>query len=419
MSIEHKNETYNIDGVSIQEVAEKFGTPCFVYSEKSISENFKEIRDIFCNDSDNKRSVYYSVKANSNLSILKLLSFLGAGFDIVSMGELDRVTKIGVDPKKIVYSGVGKSEIDIRRSLELGIHCINVESFSELERINKIACELKIKAPVAIRVNPNINPGSHEYIATGVELTKFGINLKNMMDAFVYANEGEFIQLIGIDYHIGSQIETLDPFIEAIASVSKIINQLKEKNINIELIDMGGGLGINYENNNAPSMKQYGEAINKAIKDNNLTEYNLILELGRSVVGNSGYLITKVEYIKKDSEKNYVIVDAGMDNLIRPALYGAWHNIICTNTKHKEQEILCDIVGPVCECSDFLGKDRNLSVRQDDILVICSCGAYASSMSSNYNSRLRPAEIIIKNKKAILINKKEEIKDLYSREIII
>ena len=419
MSIEHKNETYNIDGVSIQEVAEKFGTPCFVYSEKSISENFKEIRDIFCNDSDNKRSVYYSVKANSNLSILKLLSSLGAGFDIVSMGELDRVTKIGVDPKKIVYSGVGKSEIDIRRSLELGIHCINVESFSELERINKIACELKIKAPVAIRVNPNINPGSHEYIATGVESTKFGINLKNMMDAFVYANEGEFIQLIGIDYHIGSQIETLDPFIEAIASVSKIINQLKEKNINIELIDMGGGLGINYENNNAPSMKQYGEAINKAIKDNNLTEYNLILELGRSVVGNSGYLITKVEYIKKDSEKNYVIVDAGMDNLIRPALYGAWHNIICTNTKHKEQEILCDIVGPVCECSDFLGKDRNLSVRQDDILVICSCGAYASSMSRNYNSRLRPAEIIIKNKKAILINKKEEIKDLYSREIII
>jgi len=419
MSIEHKNETYNIDGVSIQEVAEKFGTPCFIYSEKSISENFKEIRDIFCNDSGNKRSVYYSVKANSNLSILKLLSSLGAGFDIVSMGELDRVTKIGVDPKKIVYSGVGKSEIDIRRSLELGIHCINVESFSELERINKIACELKIKAPVAIRVNPNINPGSHEYIATGVELTKFGINLKNMMDAFVYANEGEFIQLIGIDYHIGSQIETLDPFIEAIASVSKIINQLKEKNINIELIDMGGGLGINYENNNAPSMKQYGEAINKAIKDNNLTEYNLILELGRSVVGNSGYLITKVEYIKKDSEKNYVIVDAGMDNLIRPALYGAWHNIICTNTKHKEQEILCDIVGPVCECSDFLGKDRNLSVRQDDILVICSCGAYASSMSSNYNSRLRPAEIIIKNKKAILINKKEEIKDLYSREIII
>jgi len=416
MSIEHKNETYNIDGVSIQEVVEKFGTPCFVYSDRSISKNFKEIRDIFCED---KRSVYYSVKANSNLSILKLLLDLGAGFDIVSMGELDRVIKIGADPKKIVYSGVGKSEDDIIRSLELGIYCINVESFSELERINKIACKLKIKAPVAIRVNPNIDPGSHEYIATGVESTKFGINLKNMMDAFVYANEEEFIQLIGIDYHIGSQIETLAPFIEAISSVSKIIDKLKEENINIELIDMGGGLGIDYENNSAPSMKQYGEAINKAIKDNNLTKYNLILELGRSIVGNSGYLITKVEYIKKDSEKNYVIVDAGMDNLIRPALYGAWHNIICTNTKHKEKNILCDIVGPVCECSDFLGKDRNLSVRQDDILVICSCGAYASSMSSNYNSRPRPAEIIIKNKKAILIRKKEENKDLYSREIII
>lgn len=415
MNIKHRNGIYTIDSISVKEIAEKFGTPCFVYSELSISRNFEEIRDVF---SDDKKSIYYSVKANSSLSILKLLSSLGSGFDIVSMGELDRVIKIGADPKKIVYSGVGKSEKDIKRSIELGIYCINVESFSELERIKKIASELKIKAPVAIRVNPNIDPGSHEYISTGLESTKFGINLKNMMDAFIYADEAEYIDLIGIDYHIGSQIETLDPFIEAVSSVAKIIKELKKKDINLELIDMGGGLGIDYEGNKVPSMKEYGNALIKAIKDNNLEEYKIILELGRSIVGNAGYLLTKVEYIKRDSEKNYVIVDAGMDNLIRPALYGAWHNIICASIDSNE-EILCDVVGPVCECADFLGKDRKLSVSQDDILIITSCGAYASSMASNYNSRPKPPEVMIKNSEVKLISNKESIEDLFSREIII
>lgn len=415
MNIKHRNGIYTIDSISVKEIAEKFGTPCFVYSDLSISRNFEEIRDVF---SDDKKSIYYSVKANSSLSILKLLSSLGSGFDIVSMGELDRVIKIGADPKKIVYSGVGKSEKDIKRSIELGIYCINVESFSELERIKKIASELKIKAPVAIRVNPNIDPGSHEYISTGLESTKFGINLKNMMDAFIYADEAEYIDLIGIDYHIGSQIETLDPFIEAVSSVAKIIKELKKKDINLELIDMGGGLGIDYEGNKVPSMKEYGNALIKAIKDNNLEEYKIILELGRSIVGNAGYLLTKVEYIKRDSEKNYVIVDAGMDNLIRPALYGAWHNIICASIDSNE-EILCDVVGPVCECADFLGKDRKLSVSQDDILIITSCGAYASSMASNYNSRPKPPEVMIKNSEVKLISNKESTEDLFSREIII
>lgn len=415
MNIKHRNGIYTIDSISVKEIAEKFGTPCFVYSDLSISRNFEEIRDVF---SDDKKSIYYSVKANSSLSILKLLSSLGSGFDIVSMGELDRVIKIGADPKKIVYSGVGKSEKDIKRSIELGIYCINVESFSELERIKKIASELKIKAPVAIRVNPNIDPGSHEYISTGLESTKFGINLKNMMDAFIYADEAEYIDLIGIDYHIGSQIETLDPFIEAVSSVAKIIKELKKKDINLELIDMGGGLGIDYEGNKVPSMKEYGNALIKAIKDNNLEDYKIILELGRSIVGNAGYLLTKVEYIKRDSEKNYVIVDAGMDNLIRPALYGAWHNIICASIDSNE-EILCDVVGPVCECADFLGKDRKLSVSQDDILIITSCGAYASSMASNYNSRPKPPEVMIKNSEVKLISNKESIEDLFSREIII
>ena len=415
MTIEYKNNDSFIDGISLKKIAGDFGTPCFIYSHNDLVRNFSEIKNIFASE---KRKVFYSVKANSNLSILKVLLELGAGFDIVSLGELERVIKIGAQPEKIIYSGVGKSEEEIIRSLEYGIHCFNVESFAELERINSIAAKLNKVAPVSIRINPNIDPGSHEFISTGVETTKFGINLKNMMDAFIYANNEKSIELLGIDYHIGSQIESLDPFKEAIISVKRIIDQLKENNINIKLIDMGGGLGINYQNNDAPSLNDFGKTINQVINDNELSNYDFIIELGRSIVGNVGYILTSVEYIKKDSEKNFVIVDAGMDNLIRPALYGAWHEIKPI-TDNKEQNILCDIVGPVCECTDFLGKDRRLSVQQGDLLIISSCGAYASSMASNYNSRPKPSEIMIKNGEMHMISRKEKINDLFSREIII
>ena len=415
MTIEYKNNDSFIDGISLKKIAADFGTPCFIYSHNDLVKNFSEIKNVFASE---KRKVFYSVKANSNLSILKVLLELGAGFDIVTLGELERVIKIGAQPEKIIYSGVGKSEEEIIRSLEYGIHCFNVESFSELERINSIATKLNKVAPVSIRINPNIDPGSHEFISTGVETTKFGINLKNMMDAFIYANNEKSIELLGIDYHIGSQIESLDPFKEAIVSVKKIVDQLKENNINIKLIDMGGGLGINYQNNDAPSLNDFGKTINQVINDNELSDYDFIIELGRSIVGNVGYILTSVEYIKKDSEKNFVIVDAGMDNLIRPALYDAWHDIRPI-TDNKEQNILCDIVGPVCECTDFLGKDRQLSVQQGDLLIISSCGAYASSMASNYNSRPKPSEIMIKNGEMHIISRKEKINDLFSREIII
>ena len=415
MTIEYKNNDSFIDGISLKKIAADFGTPCFIYSHNDLVKNFSEIKNVFASE---KRKVFYSVKANSNLSILKVLLELGAGFDIVSLGELERVIKIGAQPEKIIYSGVGKSEEEIIRSLEYGIHCFNVESFSELERINSIATKLNKVAPVSIRINPNIDPGSHEFISTGVETTKFGINLKNMMDAFIYANNEKSIELLGIDYHIGSQIESLDPFKEAIVSVKEIVDQLKENNINIKLIDMGGGLGINYQNNDAPSLNDFGKTINQVINDNELSDYDFIIELGRSIVGNVGYILTSVEYIKKDSEKNFVIVDAGMDNLIRAALYDAWHEIKPI-TDNKEQNILCDIVGPVCECTDFLGKDRRLSVQQGDLLIISSCGAYASSMASNYNSRPKPSEIMIKNGEMHIISRKEKINDLFSREIII
>ena len=415
MSIEYNNNECFIDGVSVQKIAKDFGTPCFVYSNDEICKNFNEINDTFANA---KRKVFYSVKANPNLSILKVLAEMGAGFDIVSMGELERVIKVGVNPEKIIYSGVGKSEEEIIRSIEYGIYCLNVESFSELQRIGEIAKKLGKAAAVSIRVNPNIDPGSHEFISTGVESTKFGINLKNMMQAFSYANEQSSLNLIGIDYHIGSQIESLEPFIEAIISVKKIINELTKNGININLIDMGGGLGINYQNNDAPTLKEFGKIINESIIENNLSDYNIILELGRSIVGNAGFIITKAEYIKTDSEKNFLIVDAGMDNLIRPALYDAWHDIRPV-IENKEKEILYDVVGPVCECTDFLGKDRLLSVKQGDLIIISSCGAYASSMESNYNSRVRPPEIIIRNGKAFEIRRKEKIDDLFAREIIL
>jgi len=415
MTIEYKNNDSFIDGISLKKIAGDFGTPCFIYSHNDLVKNFSEIKNVFASE---KRKVFYSVKANSNLSILKVLLELGAGFDIVSLGELERVIKIGAQPEKIIYSGVGKSEEEIIRSLEYGIHCFNVESFSELERINSIAAKLNKVAPVSIRINPNIDPGSHEFISTGVETTKFGINLKNMMDAFIYANNEKSIELLGIDYHIGSQIESLDPFKEAIISVKKIVDQLKENNINIKLIDMGGGLGINYQNNDAPSLNDFGKTINQVINDNELSDYDFIIELGRSIVGNVGYILTSVEYIKKDSEKNFVIVDAGMDNLIRPCLYNSKHKIL-NSSSSKDNGLKYDIVGPVCECSDFLGKDVEISAKQDDLICIYGCGAYVSSMSSNYNSRLKAAEIIIINDKCKEIRKRDTYEQLTENEILI
>ena len=413
MTIEYKNNDSFIDGISLKKIAGDFGTPCFIYSHNDLVKNFSEIKNVFASE---KRKVFYSVKANSNLSILKVLLELGAGFDIVSLGELERVIKIGAQPEKIIYSGVGKSEEEIIRSLEYGIHCFNVESFSELERINSIAAKLNKVAPVSIRINPNIDPGSHEFISTGVETTKFGINLKNMMDAFIYANNEKSIELLGIDYHIGSQIESLDPFKEAIISVKKIVDQLKENNINIKLIDMGGGLGINYQNNDAPSLNDFGKTINQVINDNELSDYDFIIELGRSIVGNVGYILTSVEYIKKDSEKNFVIVDAGMDNLNRPALYDAWHEIKPISD-NKEQNILCDIVGPVCETGDYLGQGRDMTnISEGDLLAVFSAGAYGAVMMSTYNTRPEAAEVMIYEGKTHLLRRRRTIEELIKSE---
>ena len=407
--------TSYIDGIPVKEIAESFGTPSIVYSYNKIYENFNAIKQSFESD---KRKIFYSVKANSNLSILKIFNDLGAGFDIVSLGELKRVLSVNVDPKNIVYSGVGKSSNEILECMKINIRSFNVESIAELERIIKLSNEHKCLTRVSIRVNPNIDADTHEYISTGVEDSKFGISLSDIKDAVNLTQNNSFVELIGIDYHIGSQILDIKPFLKAIESVAQLYNELCDLGLNINLINMGGGLGINYTDESPPSLEEFGKEITSKIKECNLESLEFIIELGRSLIGNTGILITKVEYVKKGDQKNFLIVDAGMDNLIRPCLYNSKHKIL-NSSSSKDNGLKYDIVGPVCECSDFLGKDVEISAKQDDLICIYGCGAYVSSMSSNYNSRLKAAEIIIINDKCKEIRKRDTYEQLTENEILI
>ena len=407
--------TSHIDGIPVKEIAESFGTPSIVYSYNKIYENFNAIKQSFESE---KRKIFYSVKANSNLSILKIFNDLGAGFDIVSLGELKRVLSVNVDPKNIVYSGVGKSSDEILECMKINIRSFNVESIAELERIIKLSNEHKCLTRVSIRVNPNIDADTHEYISTGVEDSKFGISLSDIKDAVNLTQNNSFVELIGIDYHIGSQILDIKPFLKAIESVAQLYNELCDLGLNINLINMGGGLGINYTDESPPSLEEFGKEITSKIKECNLESLEFIIELGRSLIGNTGILITKVEYVKKGDQKNFLIVDAGMDNLIRPCLYNSKHKIL-NSSNSKDNGLKYDIVGPVCECSDFLGKDVEISAKQDDLICIYGCGAYVSSMSSNYNSRLKAAEIIIINDKCKEIRKRDTYEQLTENEILI
>ena len=407
--------TSHIDGIPVKEIAESFGTPSIVYSYNKIYENFNAIKQSFESE---KRKIFYSVKANSNLSILKIFNDLGAGFDIVSLGELKRVLSVNVDPKNIVYSGVGKSSNEILECMKINIRSFNVESIAELERIIKLSNEHKCLTRVSIRVNPNIDADTHEYISTGVEDSKFGISLSDIKDAVNLTQNNSFVELIGIDYHIGSQILDIKPFLKAIESVAKLYNELCDLGLNINLINMGGGLGINYTDESPPSLEEFGKEITSKIKECNLESLEFIIELGRSLIGNTGILITKVEYVKKGNQKNFLIVDAGMDNLIRPCLYNSKHKFL-NSSSSKDNKLKYDIVGPVCECSDFLGKDVEISAKQDDLICIYGCGAYVSSMSSNYNSRLKASEIIIINDKCKEIRKRDTYEQLTENEILI
>lgn len=406
------NDEIYCENVPISKLIAEFGTPLYIYSGKTLLRHYRAFDEAF---KSHKHIVCYSVKANSNVGILKLFVKEGSGFDIVSGGELFRALKVGADPKKIVFSGVGKTDEEIEMALINDILMFNVESEAELYAINNIALKLNKKAPISIRVNPDVNPLTHPYISTGLKKNKFGIPYEMAVDVYLKAKKLENISIIGIDCHIGSQITQLSPFIEAVDKIKALIKELESYNIEIEYIDLGGGLGISYKDEEPPTPNEYGEAVLKKFER---IEKTLIFEPGRVIVGNAGILVTKVLYTKANTEKKFIIVDSAMNDLARPALYGSYHTILPLYKKDEPNE-LYDVVGPICESTDFFAKDRNLpKIERGDYLCIFSAGAYGFSMSSNYNSRRRASEVLVMDDKFYLLRERENYEDLIAKEKI-
>ena len=410
----YKNDELYAEDVAVAQLAEQFGTPLYVYSRATLERHWHAFDNAL---EGHPHLICYAVKANSNLALLNLLARLGSGFDIVSQGELERVLAAGGEPSKILFSGVAKTTTEIKRALEVGIRCFNVESLPELDRINQIAGELGVKAPISLRINPDVDAKTHPYISTGLKENKFGISHQLAREAYRYANQLPNLNVIGIDCHIGSQLIEISPFLDATERLLVLMDQLAEDGIHIHHLDLGGGLGVRYDNETPALPSDYAKAI--LAKLGKHTDLELFLEPGRAIVANAGIMLTKVEYLKEQDGHNFAIVDAGMNDLIRPALYEAWMKIIPVKQYQQGTTKLYDVVGPVCETSDFLGKQRELNVQQDDILVVRSAGAYGFTMSSNYNSRCRPAEVMIDGDKAYLVRARETFADLWQSEHII
>jgi diaminopimelate decarboxylase len=407
----YRNGVLYAENVNLQEVAAQYGTPCYVYSQSTIEENWRAFDTAL---GEQPHLVCYAVKANSNLSILKTLADLGSGFDLVSGGELERVLLAGGKPHNIVFSGVGKSRAEIQRALEVGIGCFNVESPNELQQIQMVAQSLNKQAPISLRVNPDVDAQTHPYISTGLKQNKFGIEIDKALALYQTASKLPNIQIVGVDCHIGSQLTSLSPFLDALDRVLNLIDQLEQKNIKINHLDIGGGLGVRYRDETPPQINEYVNAIKAKLGNKS---YKLLIEPGRAIVANAGILLTKVEYLKVGAEnKHFAIVDAAMNDLIRPSLYSAWQNIIPVKQNDLPAQNY-DIVGPICETGDFLGKDRFLSIQENDLLAICSAGAYGFAMSSNYNTRPRVAEVFVKGEEHRLIRRRETFEELVSTEL--
>ena len=399
-----------IENKTAIDVAEEFGTPCYVYSKHSIQTNFNRFKDAF---GKRKNLVCYAVKANSNIAVIKILADLGSGFDIVSGGELSRVLAAGGDPSKVVFSGVGKTHDEINYALDHKIKCFNVESESELHRISDIARGLNVEANISLRVNPDVDAKTHPYISTGLKENKFGVDVDDAMRLYRMASGLPNVSPTGIDCHIGSQLTDISPMRDAALKMVELTDALIAENIEIDHIDFGGGLGIQYQKETPMHQELF---VNMLLEIMGEREQEILVEPGRSIVGNSGVLLTKVEYIKHGSNKNFVVVDAAMNDLARPSLYNAYHHIDNVIQKEEKKPKRYDIVGPICETGDFLGKDRNLSVNEGDVLAIHSVGAYGMTMSSNYNSRRRASEILIDDSNAHVIRRRESVEDLFSNE---
>jgi diaminopimelate decarboxylase len=395
-----------VDDVSLQTLAEQYGTPLYVYSRTAIESQF---RQYLAGLGDHPGMVCYAVKANSNIAVLDALARCGAGFDIVSVGELERVLAAGGDPARVVFSGVAKQSHEMRRALEVGIHCFNIESEGELERLNRVAGEMNRVARISLRVNPDVDARTHPYISTGLKQNKFGVAIDQAIPVYQHAHQLPNIEVVGVDCHIGSQILDTAPFADALERLLGLIDELTGLGIELQHIDLGGGLGVQYQSDDVePDVAAYVSSIVSALADRPLS---LILEPGRSVVANAGVLLTRVEYLKYNGNHAFAILDAGMNDQIRPALYQAWMDVKPVNENSQGTDAKWDLVGPICETGDFLGKDRRMTLSPGDTLAVMSAGAYGFAMASNYNTRNRAAEVMVRGSDVQLVRKRETLQD--------
>lgn len=409
---EYRNGCLWAEGVDLEQIAAAHDTPCYVYSRATLERHWRTFDQALAG---RDHLVCYAVKANSNIAVLHLLARLGSGFDIVSVGELERVLAAGGDPLKVVFSGVGKSAAELQRALEAGIGCFNVESLPELERLDQVAGVCGRRAPVSLRVNPDIEPGSHPYISTGLRDNKFGIDFDAALMAYRRAAGLATLTVTGIGFHIGSQITAVAPFVNALERILVLVDRIAAAGISLDHIDLGGGLGVCYRDENPPLPQEYLAPLLDRLGNR---PQKILIEPGRAIAANAGILLTRVEYVKTGGHKNFAIVDAAMNDLLRPALYGAWQNIVPVRPRDGTGAATYDVVGPVCETGDFLGKERNLDIQPGDLLAIHSAGAYGFTMSSNYNSRARPAELLVDGDRLFVIRHREEIPELFSHEQI-
>jgi len=409
----YQDGTLHAEGVPLDAVAKEFGTPCYVYSRKMIEHQWQCYDQAFGN---RPHLVCYAVKANPALAVLNLLARLGSGFDIVSAGELERVLAAGGDAERTVFSGVGKREDEIRRALLVGVRCFNVESLPELDRINAVAGELGKVAAVAIRVNPDVDPRTHPYIATGLKENKFGIQFEHAREAFRVAATLPNLRVTGMACHVGSQVTALEPYLDAAGRLLNLTNALREDGITLQHLDLGGGLGIRYRDESPPEPAALVSAVCNLVAD---SELEIALEPGRSIVGEAGLLLTRVEYLKANGARQFAVVDAGMNDMLRPALYGSWHDIVPVRELPTGPAAHYDVVGPVCESADFLGRERALAISAGDLLGVACAGAYTACMGSNYNARSRAAEVMVDGSKVHLVRRRETIEEQMAAESLL
>ena len=410
---QYKNEQLYVEDLPVKQLAEEFGTPLYIYSRATLERHWHAFDSAL---GKHPHLICYAVKANSNIGILNVMAKLGSGFDIVSQGELERVLAAGGEASKVVFSGVAKSRAEIMRALEVGIRCFNVESVAELHHINQIAGEMGKIAPISLRVNPDVDAHTHPYISTGLKENKFGVSVDEAREVYKLAATLPHVKITGMDCHIGSQLTELQPFLDATDRLIRLMEQLKEDGITLKHLDLGGGLGVTYTDETPPHPSDYAAALLNKLK--NYKDLEIILEPGRAIAANAGILVAKVQYLKSNESRNFAITDTGMNDMIRPALYEAYMNIIEIDRTLEREKAIYDVVGPVCETSDFLGKQRELAIAEGDYIAQRSAGAYGASMSSNYNSRPRTAEVLVDGDKAHLIRRRESLSELWALESI-